>query len=313
MAFSEKNSQLKLLPNELLKPSAKKPPVPCPLPLFLADVWPRLKAVYGFSIEVGDDPTDITFFPPGHQGQFHRASERQIGLERLEKARKRRKVEQQVRGVGFGELQKLTKRMFVSATKDDFEPGQGVSVKHALKQFVVSVLSEMPGGGNEESRRRMAAIEAAVSQFFDEIIPSMLTANEKSVGNDSESLECAYLMQVMLVLPSLLEQSGLSMRRVEDTMGVIRDLAQFVSSKNGELFPEPLRVCHEEYAAGHDVHRPFLSPRLQTARVPTFGGRSGFRRRRNRACSRDYPARGYARTLWLYLHCPKSASSLSSN
>jgi hypothetical protein len=263
LAFSKRNSEFKRLPNEFLLSSTKTLPVPCALPLFLGVVWPRLKAAYGFSIEVSDDPADITFFPPGHQGQFHRASERQIGLQRLEKARKRRKVEQQVRGVGFGELQKLTKRMFVSAARNDMEPGQGASVKDALKQFVASILSEMPGGGNEECRRRMAAVEAAVSEFFDDIIPSML-ASEKSVGNDSENLQCAYLMQVMLVLPSLLEQSGLSMRRVEDTMGVIRDVAQFVSSKNGELFPESLQVCHEEYAVGHDVHRPFLSPRIQT-------------------------------------------------
>jgi len=79
---------------------------------------------------------------------------------------------------------------------------------------------------------------------------------------NAASLECAYLMQVLLVLPSLLEQSGLSMRRIEDTLGVIRDLAQFVSAKNGELFTEPLRLDHEEYETGRDVARPFLLPRM---------------------------------------------------
>lgn len=256
------SSKLKLVPAGLAKSGDTNTAVPCTLPLFLAVVWPRLKIVYGFSIEVGEDPTDVTFFPPGHKGHFRRASERQVGLQRLERARKRRKVEQQVRTVGLGEISKLAKRMFVSATRDDLEPGHGACVKDALKQFVTSVLSELPSGGDDECRRRMAAVEEAVRQFFDELIPSMLS---KAVGDskDSANLECAYLMQVMLVLPSLLEQSGLSMRRVEDTLGVIRDLAQFISSENKILFAEPLRVCHEDYEAGHDVVQPFLLPRMQ--------------------------------------------------
>lgn len=235
--------------------------VPSTLPLFLAVVWPRLKNVYGFCIGVGDDPDDVTFFPPGHKGQFQLASERQVGLQRFKRSRKRLKVMQQVRGVGFGDMTKLTKRMFISATRDDLKPGDGTSIKDALKQFVAAVLSELPGGNDAECRQRMTAIEDAVSTCFDELIPSMLPDNGDST--DSSSAECAYLMQVLLVLPSLLEQSGLSMRRIEDTLGVIRELAQFVATKNGELFAKPLQLCPEKYEVGHDAFQPFLLPRLK--------------------------------------------------
>jgi hypothetical protein len=80
----------------------------------------------------------------------------------------------------------------------------------------------------------------------------------KSVDSSS------YLMQVLLVLPSLLEQTGLSMHRIDDTVGVVlRDLAQFISANNGELFEGPMRLCHEEYEAGYDVTRSFLVPRME--------------------------------------------------
>jgi hypothetical protein len=156
--------------------------------------------------------------------------------------------------------------MFISAARDDLDPSNGASVRHTLKQFVSSVLSDLPGGGDEESRRRLAAVEEAICECVDEIMPTIVSANdnesEDSFG-EKRSNSSAYLMQVLLVLPAVLEQTGLSMRRIEDTVGIIRDLAQFISSNNGELFEVPLRLCHEEYEAGYNETRSFLVPRLE--------------------------------------------------
>lgn len=238
--------------------------MPCTLPLFLAVVWPRLKTVHGFSIEVGDDPTDITFFPPGHKGQFRRATERQLGLQRLERMRKRVKVQEQVKQVGLGDIPKATKRMFISASRDDVTHEHGAPIKDALKQFVKSVLSELPADSDDtECREKLATIEEAITECIDELAPVMLPSEDGDDSKDSANLECAHLMQILLVLPSLLEQSGLSMRRIEDALGVIRDIAEFLTFNRGELFAEAVQLCREEYQPGYDVSRPFLLPRIR--------------------------------------------------
>lgn len=259
---SERLVNVKLFPGVPERSITTNVAVPNTLPLFLAVVWPRLKTVYGFSIEVGDDPDNVTFFPPGHKGQLQLASERQLGMQRLERSRKRFKVQQRVNEVGFGDIPKFTKRMFISASRDDLEHENGTPVKDALKRFVSSVLSELPEGDDAECRRRMTAIEDAVNECFDELAPSILPEDD-SGSKGTADLEVAHLMQILLVLPSLLEQSGLPMRKIEDTLGVIRDLAEFMTFKNDELFAEGVQLCREEYESGYDVSRPFLLPRMQ--------------------------------------------------
>jgi hypothetical protein len=136
-----------------------------------------------------------------------------------------------------------------------------------LKQFISYILSELSGNGDGECRRRLGAVEEAICECFDEIVPTIVSASD----NDSDSSfgekrnnSSAYLMQVLLILPALLEQTGLSMRQIEDTVGVIRDLAQFIASNNGELFEDPVRLCHEEYEVDYDTTRPsFLVSRMQ--------------------------------------------------
>jgi hypothetical protein len=156
--------------------------------------------------------------------------------------------------------------MFISAARDDLDPSNGASVRHTLKQFVSSVLSDLSGCGDKDSRRQLAVVDEAICECFDEIIPAIVSTND----NDSEGSfvekridNSSYLMQVLLVLPSLLEQTGLSMRQIDDTVGVLRNLAQFISAYNGKLFEGPMRLCHEEYEAGYDVTRSFLVPRME--------------------------------------------------
>ena len=242
--------------------------VPSTLPLFLALVWPTLRSEYGWRMEVGTSPDDVTFCPPGHNGHHRRLNDPKVGQERIVQAQKRAKTARKVKSAGFGDISKLTKRMFVSAARDGLDHSKGKLVRDAVKQFASSILSELPGNGDEECRRRLGAIESAVCDCFDELMPAISSSDgfesEDSFDGGSPSNTVSYLMRVLLIMPSLLEQSGLPSQRIQDAIGAVRDLAQFLSSKNSEFFDESVRPCHEEYEAGHETSQPYLLPRMRT-------------------------------------------------
>ena len=235
----------------------REQPSPAALPLFLGLIWPKLQRKYGWRVEAGQTDADIAFFPPG-QGKRNRRLHDKSAKVRQERVQKRARIDRRLHEIGLGYIQKMTKRLAIKCSDDDQVVYKGkVPVKEVLKLFVESV---QPEGSPDEERWRKQSIADSICKCFDEILP-LVSNCETSVPSDTVGME--KLIQILLVLPNVLQQSGLPFRQIEDTIATLKELIRFITVRFTEFLDEQYHPHLEEYATEEGVGDSFLSSRLQ--------------------------------------------------
>ena len=232
---------------------------------FLGLIWPVLRRI-GWRLEVGDLPYDVLYLPPGSKKT---SDSKHSKIVKQERAQWRNKLAKQTNALGLGYVPKQSKRLFAATAAMDggmkMDEGAGISVKSALERFLFSFQASLDD--DEESRNKAREIVDQLSTCFDDLAPRLLYKEEKdhfevAVGQRlCEVYGSEYLMRLLLVMPSMLKQSDLSMQQVDDTLGVIRELTDFLAVNHREFFDESFHIPQEFYI-GEPVVQPFLVPRL---------------------------------------------------
>lgn len=233
---------------------------PNSLQLFLGLVWPKLR-LSGWKLEAGELPSDVIFCPP-------RRNLSRVRLMKQEAARQRSKLSKKTNDLGLGYVAKSTKRLLINSAaigeKMDVRENT-VSVSDALGRFF---LFQEKLVEDAESLRRLREIVNHVAHCFEELAPKLLYIEEKEKHKAGEgqkfieTLGCEYLMRLLVVMPSMLQQSDLSFQQVKDTVGVIRELTHFLVANHESLFDESLCLPHEEYREELGF-TPYLVSRLK--------------------------------------------------
>lgn len=244
--------------------------------LFLGLVWPMLRS-WGWRLETGDLPSDTSFVPPG-QISRGRKGDKRTRMMKQELKRTRIKLAKAANDLGLGFVPKLTKRLFVRAVELQVNDGDSsasisakVTVNEALRRFLEKIENEITTE-NEDSRNRARVVVGQIKSSFDELAPMLLSKdyNKEIFQNHgekkpSEYVGCEYLARLVLVLPSILCQAGLSMRLIDDTKIVLKELAHFLALDHSDLFDELFHPEQEVYTGDKSV-KPVVASRLETLR-----------------------------------------------
>jgi hypothetical protein len=240
-------------------------------PFFLGLMWPLLRQA-GWKIEVGDVQSGVTYLPPGRnkaRGGSH------TKRAKIEKAQERAKLAKQTKNLGLGYIQKRNKRLFVNTASIDenAEPDESaVTVTEALTQFLFSLQAGLDE--DKESQKRVHEVVDQISTCFDELASRLLYKEERDryeVTGGQRSCDiygCKYLMRLLLVMPSMLQQSDLTVQQVDDTLGVVRELTNFMAINHLDLFDESFHVPQEHYAS-EATNPPFIVPLLMHLKTKT--------------------------------------------
>jgi hypothetical protein len=248
------------------RPTIYKPHSP---PFFLGLVWPVL-SLAGWKLDVGTAPYDVTYLLPGR----NKGNDKQSRLLKQERARQRGKLARQTSALGFHYIPKRSKRLFVNVSAMDENlfgmEANCLSAKEALDRFLFSVQASLPDDDQESQKRAQAAVDH-ISTCFDELAPMVLYDEEKDKFEVQagqrlcEAYSCDILVRLLLVMPSMLQQSGLAIDELNTTLGVIRELADFLAVNHHDFLDSNFHVPREFYENESTVP-PFLVPHLSSSR-----------------------------------------------
>jgi hypothetical protein len=238
--------------------------MPSALPLFLGTVWPKLRR-YGWRLDANQESIgEVSFVPPGQKTKAKRVSDRNKKL-RDERDRKRAKMQDRIQNIGFGYLSKTTKRLVVHSVVEEEELETLISVRETLEMFLEDAMS-IPSENKEDQRRRVKLVVGGILTCFDELYPLM--ANTPTIDgtegkNGFSDTKGAYkLIQLLMILPNVLQQSGLNLRQIEDATAGIKDVVQFLSANYTRVFDEPFQPVKEEYRNDDGISKLALSIKI---------------------------------------------------
>jgi hypothetical protein len=239
-------------------------------PFFLGLMWPLLRQD-GWKIEVVDAQLGVTYLPP-ERNKARCGSHAKLA--KLEKAQQRAKLAKQTNNLGLGYIQKRNKRLFVNtASVDENEPDESAgTVTEALTQFLFSLQASLDE--DKEGQKRVQEVVDQISTCFDELASRLLYKEDQDryevTGGQRccDVYGCKYLMRLLLVMPSMLQQSDLTVQQVEDTLGVVRELTNFMAINHSDLFDESFHVPQEHYDA-EAMAPPFIVPLLMQLKTKT--------------------------------------------
>jgi MRG len=255
----------------VLAPGNCRPTIyePHSAPFFLGLVWPLL-SLAGWKLDVGTAPYDVTYLLPGR----NKGNDKQARLLKQERARQRGKLARQTSALGFHYIPKRSKRLFVNVSAVDENlfgtEANCISAKEALDRFLVSVQARLPDDDLVSQKQAEAAVDH-ISTCFDELAPMVLYDDEKDkyeVQADQrlcDAYSCDILVRLLLVMPSMLQQSGLAIDELNTTLGVIRELADFLAVNHHDFLDSSFHVPREFYENESTVP-PFLVPHLSNSR-----------------------------------------------
>ena len=250
--------------------------VPSSLPLFLGLVWPTLRSRFGWRIDAGESKNSVIFLPPGHNSRAKRRNDVTAKVKH-ERQKKRAKLDTNLEEVGFGYVSKLTKRLVVQAHTSESGNGKAeISVRCACKMFGEFVLSKTSNPRSETHRLRVDAIVNGICKCFDELLP--IVEPSLAVGDTCDPLSrkygCEQLITMLIVMPSVLRQSDLPIRQIEDSTNVIKDLVKYLTGHYDQCFNAEFRPFFEAYGGREHVADDFLSPKLDTISIRDDDGQS---------------------------------------
>jgi hypothetical protein len=244
-------SQLRLL----VRPSDATPVgyKPHTFQLFLGVVWPVLRRMQ-WKLIVDSDPNDIIFVSPGNKKQLQKR------LREIQKVRdqKRAYLTQETIHLGYGVIPKLSKRLFVNTSLEN----GAIKVTREVKQASMDDIFEnfkkyLQQGANplsEDYERRTADIINQLSLLLRELVPALgAESHALPLDNPMQEAGVGAILQVLLVLPQLLQQSEISSEDTNDSLIVARELLAYVTQNYTEFLEERQHLPVEHYLT---VERP---------------------------------------------------------
>ena len=242
------------MPWELTLDQVTQQQVPKAAQFFLGIVWPALRK-QGWRLEAGHTADEVVFSPPRTSQRKRRALMRQEG------SRKRVRLAREIDKIGWGMVKKLSKQIVVAVSNhlDSEEGDQGhpadsasVSAKEAAEQLVEWVQDGLRSDrADGEILDRAGVIATAICGCFDRVAPYLSTGLGWGRISDSEVPSTAYkadeMFQFLLVLPSILRQSGLPLQEINDTLQVIQDVTVMFTTKYEVLFDKRVHPPVEKY------------------------------------------------------------------
>ena len=232
---------------------------------FLGLVWPILKR-NGWKLEAEETASSLSFLPPGRKKDVRARSLKK------QAARRRAQLSKRSNDLGLGYIPKSAKRLLIkcSAVAENIGTKRKVSVSDALTSFLSSMREKV--GKDLASLKQVQDIVDHIALFFNEVAPRLFYSEEKeSLFSNKEfegltdALGCEYLMRSLLLMPSMLQQSDLSFQQIEDTVGVIRELMDFLVFNHSAMFDGSFHLPYEDY--GEETRfPPFILSRIKRAR-----------------------------------------------
>jgi hypothetical protein len=251
------------------------PQVPNSLPLFLGLIWPKLRGQFGWRLDAGFLKDDIAYLPPGGRNRAKRRHDRSAKIKQ-ERQRKRAKLDKRLREVGFGYVPKFTKRLVIQT--DQAESGAtpvARPVRQVLENFSKHILSQTENPESEVSKQRVNSIVNGLCKCFEALLPVL----DDSVMTDddtdplSRSYGCEQLVPMLVLIPSILQQSGLPIRQIEDSISTIKEFVRYISENTEESFDAEYIPFEEEYDGSEEVANEFLAAKLDS--VASRDGKGG--------------------------------------
>lgn len=251
------------------------PMFPHSLPLFLGLVWPKLRGNFGWRLDAGFSRDDVAFLPPGGKNRAKRRHDRSAKIKQ-ERQRKRAKLDKRLREVGFGYVPKLTKRLVVQT--DQSESG-ALKVERTVSQvfdnFSDHILSKTSNPASESNKERVRSIMGGLRTCFGTLLP--LLDDSVMVDDDSHALSktygCEQLVPMLVLMPSILQQSGLPIRQIEDSISMLKEFVRYITENIDESFDPEYRPFEEEYDGSEEIADEFLSAKLDS--VASRDGKGG--------------------------------------
>ena len=243
---------------------AAVPSTPDSLPLFMGLVWPKLRARFGWRIDAGATKGDVAFLPPGQKNRAKRRNDHSAKIKH-ERQQKRAKLDRKLQEVGFGYVPKLTKRLIVQAYTSEADSNKTeIPVRLAFDKFSADILSKTSNPESEANQRRMETIVNGLCECFGKLLPVLDTSFV--VDDDGDALSrkygCDKLISMLIVIPSVLQQSGLPIRQIEDTTYVIKEFVKFLTDHCDDCFDPEFRPFVEKYGGNEEVISDFLPSKL---------------------------------------------------
>jgi hypothetical protein len=261
-----------LLPPQLVGESQGAIPYqPQSSQFFLGLIWPLLKQS-GWKLEVGQLSSNVTFFPPG------RKKDARTRLLKREASRHRANLTKKTNDLGLGCVPKSTKRLLInsSAIEDEGKfADKRTSVRGVLKTFYSTFRDAL--ADDSEGLRRIQEILRLVESFFEELAPKLLYKEESEKYKLAEGqrmskvLGCEYLMRLLFVMPNMLQQSDLSIQETDDTLGIVRELMEYLAANHEECFDASLHLPLEDYQ-DKATFPPYMLSRLEQAKLKKAPG-----------------------------------------
>lgn len=267
-------------PERLLLPSdAKSTPQPPSYQFFLGIVWPTLRE-FGWSFQVNEFPSDVTYLAPRWKGDQKKKG-KLIELAKRQRDRRRAETARTVGSLGLGPIPKLTKRLFLAGASFADENGDqsestgngptGVSVEVVIQRFLEEVVSGLDKN-DEERKGRATKIVDSILTSFDELAPELQSFDAGDQDDDEhasaaqrpcQKMGVDVLMQFLLILPSILRHSELSLQQINDTQQAIQELTHFVTKNYSKLFPKQQLPPVEHYTVKEKPTQNLVVMRLR--------------------------------------------------
>lgn len=232
---------------------------PTPVPFFSGLIWPILLDA-GWRIVAGDHPSNIVFFPPASILPNHaRTGFLQECL----------RLSGNANGIGLGRLSKLTKRLCIKCCSlggdNAYNEGQGRSLAveggfcgylthEVVKAFEASLYEQLDkrNACNAAHKEKVKTIIDHILSLFTKFAPLTFYDEDNphlEAGQQwSDVLGCHHLVRMLLVLPSLLQESmDITSHQCNQSLVIIRELLDFVSQNHNEFLGVSFQLTKEEY------------------------------------------------------------------
>jgi hypothetical protein len=259
----------RFMQRNLFKGAGQVAPTPDSLPIFLGLVWRKLQGSYGWRLDAGESRSDIAYMPPGHKNRARRRHDRSAKLKQ-ERLQKRAKLDMRLQQVGLGYIPKLTRRLVNASVDSESNSGQSTtSIENVLKKYGEYVLLKSPEGKDEDIKAQVSAIIEGITRCISKLLPLLDGGSDQE---DIKSIGSEKLLQVLFVIPGVLQQSGLPVRQVEDSIAIIKDLIKYLTDNYEACFDEESRPLQEEYDDSEEKQDDFLSSKLASLLRRDSGG-----------------------------------------
>ncbi len=235
-----------LSPSDLKINGLSSNAVPASYQFFLGIVWPALRE-QRWRLEAGESADDITFFPP-KIGKLKRSNPT-----KNEGNRKRLRLVREVEKLGWGAVGKLTQRLVLETTKNrESENDHFITVEAAAGQVYQWIQKELDPD-DKDSREKAKSLLSATLECYNVFAPLMAEGLKwKPVDASAEKSSFKYgsetLLQMLLVLPSILQQSSLPLQQISDSFQVIREFVDVFTANVTNMLPTHMQPEPEHYA-----------------------------------------------------------------